>query len=105
MSVGGTRRGGREELVHRNQKEGRLRFTTDVAQAVARAKVVFLAVGTPPGEAELTQVLAAAEAGAVKHYTVVATKSTSSSSSASCTRRSSAPSGRSCSWTRARPRW
>jgi UDPglucose 6-dehydrogenase len=72
---------GLEELVHRNQKEGRLRFTTDVAQAVARAKVAFLAVGTPPGEdgeAELSDVLAAADAvaKAVKHYTVVATKST-----------------------------
>ncbi|ACL64530.1 nucleotide sugar dehydrogenase [Anaeromyxobacter dehalogenans 2CP-1] len=72
---------GLEELVRRNQREGRLRFGTDLAQAVGRAKVVFLAVGTPEGEdgdAELRHVIEAAEevARAVKHYTVVATKST-----------------------------
>ncbi|BDG02089.1 UDP-glucose dehydrogenase family protein [Anaeromyxobacter oryzae] len=72
---------GLEELVHRNAKEGRLRFSTDLAQAAGRAKVVFLAVGTPEGEdgdAELRHVLEAAEeiARSVKHYTVVATKST-----------------------------
>jgi UDPglucose 6-dehydrogenase len=39
---------GLEELVRRNQSQGRLRFTTDVAQAAADALVVFLAVGTPP---------------------------------------------------------
>jgi UDPglucose 6-dehydrogenase len=72
---------GLEELVLRNMREGRLRFGTDLAQATGRAKVVFLAVGTPEGEngdAELRHVLEAAEevARAVKHYTVVATKST-----------------------------
>jgi UDPglucose 6-dehydrogenase len=72
---------GLEELVRRNAKEGRLRFTSDVAQAAGRAKVVFLAVGTPEGEngdAEVRHVLDAAEevARSVKHYTVVATKST-----------------------------
>ncbi len=72
---------GLEELIQRNAKEGRLRFGTDLPAAVGRAKVVFVAVGTPEGEdgdAELKQVLAATEeiARAVKHYTVVATKST-----------------------------
>jgi UDPglucose 6-dehydrogenase len=72
---------GLEELIQRNAKEGRLRFSTDLAAAVGRAKVVFVAVGTPEredGDAELQQVLDAAEeiARAVKHYTVVATKST-----------------------------
>lgn len=72
---------GLEELIGRNAREGRLRFTTDLAQAVGRAKVVFLAVGTPEGEdgdAELRHVLEAAGdvARAVRHYTVVATKST-----------------------------
>jgi UDPglucose 6-dehydrogenase len=72
---------GLEELVQRNEKEGRLRFTTDVAAAVGRAKVVFVAVGTPEGdegEVELGQVLRAAGeiADAVRHYTVVAVKST-----------------------------
>ncbi len=72
---------GLEELIQRNAKEGRLRFSTDLSAAVGRAKVVFVAVGTPEGEdgdAELRQVLDAAEeiARAVRHYTVVATKST-----------------------------
>jgi UDPglucose 6-dehydrogenase len=41
---------GLEELVHRNQAAGRLAFTTDVGKSVADAEVVFIAVGTPPGE-------------------------------------------------------
>jgi len=55
---------GLDELVRRNQDQGRLTFTTDVAGAAASARVVFLAVGTPPGEdgsADLRHVLAAAE--------------------------------------------
>jgi UDPglucose 6-dehydrogenase len=72
---------GLEELIQRNAKEGRLKFSTDLAAAAGRAKVVFIAVGTPEAEyggADLKHVLAAAEeiARAVKHYTVVATKST-----------------------------
>src|SRR5262245_18005380 len=35
------------ELVHRNSREGRLRFTTDLAEAVVPARLIFLAVGTP----------------------------------------------------------
>ena len=48
---------GLEELVERNARAGRLRFTTDTATAIADAEVVFLAVGTPPsadGSADLT---------------------------------------------------
>jgi UDPglucose 6-dehydrogenase len=51
---------GLEPMVVRNQREGRLTFTTDVAQAVARSEVVFIAVGTPPdedGSADLQHVL------------------------------------------------
>ena len=54
---------GLEPLVIRNQREQRLKFTTDVGGAVARAEVVFIAVGTPPGEdgsADLQHVLAVA---------------------------------------------
>ncbi|MGH7531949.1 MAG: 2-dehydropantoate 2-reductase N-terminal domain-containing protein, partial [Gemmatimonadales bacterium] len=54
---------GLEELVRRNQAEGRLRFATDVGSAVEAARVVFIAVGTPPGEdgsADLKYVLAVA---------------------------------------------
>ncbi len=72
---------GLEQLVERNQKQGRLEFTTDVAGAIARAEVVFIAVGTPPdedGSADLRHVLAVAEQIG-RHMTreiVVVTKST-----------------------------
>jgi UDPglucose 6-dehydrogenase len=72
---------GLEELVHRNVKERRLSFTTSYPEAVAGAEVVFIAVGTPPGEtgeADLSYVLAAArEIGrALTGYAVVVDKST-----------------------------
>jgi UDPglucose 6-dehydrogenase len=41
---------GLEPLVERNQKEGRLSFTTSIEDAVASAEMLFIAVGTPPGE-------------------------------------------------------
>jgi UDPglucose 6-dehydrogenase len=55
---------GLEPLVERNLRDGRLTFTTDVAAAVRDAEVIFIAVGTPPGEdgsADLQHVLAVAE--------------------------------------------
>ena len=55
---------GLEPLVERNLADGRLTFTTDVAKTVADALVIFIAVGTPPGEdgsADLQHVLAVAE--------------------------------------------
>jgi UDPglucose 6-dehydrogenase len=54
---------GLETMVVRNQREGRLSFTTDVAQAVEASEVIFIAVGTPPdedGSADLQHVLAVA---------------------------------------------
>ncbi|MGO8745368.1 MAG: UDP-glucose dehydrogenase family protein [Thermoguttaceae bacterium] len=41
---------GLTELVGRSVKEGRLHFTTDLAAVVRAAKLVFLAVGTPPAD-------------------------------------------------------
>jgi UDPglucose 6-dehydrogenase len=72
---------GLAEVVAHNVAAGRLRFTTDTGAAVRDALVVFLAVGTPEGEngeADLSQILAAAEqVGANLHqYKVVVTKST-----------------------------
>ena len=54
---------GLENLVRLNLAEGRLRFTTDVEEAVRASHVIFIAVGTPPGEdgsADLQHVLAVA---------------------------------------------
>ncbi len=51
---------GLEPLVTRNQRDGRLQFTTDVGAAIERSDVIFIAVGTPPdedGSADLTHVL------------------------------------------------
>ena len=51
---------GLEPMVVRNQREGRLSFTTDVGQAVERSEVIFVAVGTPAdedGSADLQHVL------------------------------------------------
>ena len=72
---------GLEELIRRNRAEKRLRFTTMLAGAVREAQLVFIAVGTPPGEdgsADLTHVLDVARgvARALRGYTVVVTKST-----------------------------
>lgn len=54
---------GLDELLHRNLKAGRLRFTLDKAAAYAEADIIFLCVGTPSdeeGRADLRYVLAAA---------------------------------------------
>jgi UDPglucose 6-dehydrogenase len=72
---------GLEPLVERNQAEGRLRFTTDVGEAVRHGRVIFIAVGTPPGEdgsADLQHVLAVATAIGrdMNEPKVVVTKST-----------------------------
>jgi len=72
---------GLEELLKRNVHDARLHFTTSYAEAIPDAQVVFIAVGTPPGEdgsADLKYVLSAAESIAreMKQYTVVVDKST-----------------------------
>jgi UDPglucose 6-dehydrogenase len=72
---------GLEHLVLKNVQAGRLRFTTDVRQAVEQALVIFLAVGTPPkadGSADLSFVESAAGSIAdyMNGYKVVVTKST-----------------------------
>ncbi|MDP3724652.1 MAG: UDP-glucose/GDP-mannose dehydrogenase family protein [bacterium] len=69
------------DLVSRNVKLGRLKFTTDYAEAVPNADIIFIAVGTPSladGSADLSQVKEAAAtiAPLLENYTVVATKST-----------------------------
>ena len=74
---------GLEEMVRKNSAEGRLLFTTDMAQAVPEADAVFLAVSTPSsrrgdGYADLTYIYEAAKelAAHLQKYTVVVDKST-----------------------------
>ncbi|HKO62868.1 MAG TPA: UDP-glucose/GDP-mannose dehydrogenase family protein [Pyrinomonadaceae bacterium] len=72
---------GLEQLVTKNMQSGRLRFTTDIKQAVEQALVVFLAVGTPPnedGSPNLSFVESAARSIAehMNGYKVIVTKST-----------------------------
>lgn len=73
---------GLENLIAANAAAGRLRFTTDLVDAVAGADAVFIAVGTPSrrgdGHADLTYVFAAAKeiAEALDDYSVIVTKST-----------------------------
>jgi UDPglucose 6-dehydrogenase len=69
------------EIVRANVAAGRLKFTTDVARAVAHGDIVFIAVGTPPdedGSADLQYVLAAARAIGrhMTGYKVIVDKST-----------------------------
>src|SRR5215216_1554687 len=73
---------GLAELVEHNFREGRLRFSTGLAEPVRNAEAVFIAVGTPSrrgdGHADLTYVHAAAReiAAELDGFTVVVTKST-----------------------------
>lgn len=72
---------GLSELVMRNSAAERLHFTTNLAEALASAEAVFIAVGTPEGEdgsADLRHVLGVAhEIGRLlDHYVVVVIKST-----------------------------
>lgn len=72
---------GLETLVAENLSQGRLTFTTDVASAVQASEVLFIAVGTPPGEdgsADLQHVLAVADTigRAMNGEKIVVTKST-----------------------------
>ncbi|WCT13844.1 UDP-glucose dehydrogenase family protein [Mucilaginibacter jinjuensis] len=72
---------GLEQLFHRNISQDRLHFTTNLAEAIAEAKIIFLALPTPPGgdgAADLSYVLGAAKdiAKIITDYKVIVTKST-----------------------------
>lgn len=73
---------GLDELLVRNARDGRLTFTTELAETVADADVIFVAVGTPSrrgdGEADLQYIHAAADeiAAAMKPNAVIVIKST-----------------------------
>lgn len=72
---------GLAEMVHKNCKEKRLRFSTSVREVVHFSKIIFLCVGTPSrenGEADLSAIEAVAEAIAANltEYRVIVEKST-----------------------------
>jgi len=72
---------GLELLFSRNISQKRLHFTSNLAEAIAEAKIIFLALPTPPGgdgSADLSYVLGAAKdiAGLLTEYKVIVTKST-----------------------------
>ena len=72
---------GLEPLFQRNLNQKRLFFTTNLAEGIKDAEIIFLALPTPPGEdgsADLQYVLKVADelGGLLDHYTVVVDKST-----------------------------
>ena len=72
---------GLKELVDKNMREGRLSFTTDLAESIRKALVIFIAVGTPPredGSADLSYIeeVARTIAANLNGYKVIVTKST-----------------------------
>lgn len=72
---------GLEKLFLRNQREGRLKFTTNLAEGVEDALLILLALPTPPGgdgAADLSAVLKVAEdlGKIIRDYKVIADKST-----------------------------
>ncbi|MBD3225531.1 MAG: nucleotide sugar dehydrogenase [Caldithrix sp.] len=72
---------GLEQMIHRNVQQERLRFTTDIKEAVQKSTIIFIAVGTPPdedGSADLKYVLAVARdiGKNMNNFKVVVDKST-----------------------------
>jgi len=72
---------GLEKLFLRNQREERLKFTTNLEEGIADAKIIFLALPTPPGEdgsADMKYILGVAnDLGKIlKDYKVIVDKST-----------------------------
>lgn len=72
---------GLQEVIERNRRAGRIRFSTDVEAGVAHGDIQFIAVGTPPdedGSADLQYVLAAARniGKHMKKFKVIVDKST-----------------------------
>ena len=72
---------GLEEMVRRNAEDQRLSFTTELASAVKKAEIIFIAVGTPQsttGHANLSYVEATARGigKALNGFKIIVTKST-----------------------------
>lgn len=72
---------GLETMISRNVEKMRLYFSSSIAEGIEGAEVIFIAVGTPPGEdgsADLKHVLEVADeiGNSLKHNSVIVTKST-----------------------------
>ncbi len=72
---------GLEPMVAENHHAGRLRFSTDIAEGVEFAEIIFIAVGTPPdedGSADLKYILQVAQSigESIAGYKVIVNKST-----------------------------
>lgn len=72
---------GLDLLFHRNIEQGRLTFTTNLADAVKDAQIIFMALPTPPGgdgAADLSYILGAAKdiSKLITEYKVIVNKST-----------------------------
>lgn len=72
---------GLDTLFDRNYSQGRLKFTTNLAEAVEQCEIIFLALPTPPGEdgsADLSYILGVANqlGSLIKDYKIIVDKST-----------------------------
>ncbi|KQR72548.1 UDP-glucose/GDP-mannose dehydrogenase family protein [Pedobacter sp. Leaf176] len=72
---------GLDLLFHRNIEQGRLHFTTNLAEAIEEAQIIFMALPTPPGgdgAADLSYILGAAKdiSKIIKEYKIIVNKST-----------------------------
>ena len=73
---------GLEELVKKNSKAGRLKFTSDLSKAIKDSNVIFICVGTPTKKngisADLTQIYSAANeiSKNINSFKIIVTKST-----------------------------
>jgi len=72
---------GLDLLFHRNIEQGRLHFTTNLAEAIEEAQIIFMALPTPPGgdgAADLSYILGAAKdiSKLIKDYKIIVNKST-----------------------------
>ena len=73
---------GLDELVKKNTKAGRLKFSTNIDESVLKSNIIFICVGTPTSknkyEADLSQVFAAAKeiSKNIKSFKIIVNKST-----------------------------
>ena len=73
---------GLDELVKKNTKAGRLKFSTNIAESVLKSNIIFICVGTPTRknkyEADLSQVFAAAKeiSKNIRSFKIIVNKST-----------------------------